>query len=78
MRLGVLFPSSISEVTAVFLDDNHTVKLGDFGLSKALAQASFANTYVGVGNCDTILLESTNSFADSLLYVSRAYARESL
>ncbi|KIJ16610.1 hypothetical protein PAXINDRAFT_131361 [Paxillus involutus ATCC 200175] len=31
----------------VFLDENHSVKLGDFGLSKALAQASFANTYVG-------------------------------
>ncbi|KAF8169074.1 kinase-like protein [Pholiota molesta] len=31
----------------VFLDENHTVKLGDFGLSKALPQASFANTYVG-------------------------------
>jgi hypothetical protein len=33
---------------AVFLDENNSVKLGDFGLSKALAQASFANTYVGV------------------------------
>ncbi|EDR00959.1 uncharacterized protein LACBIDRAFT_145454, partial [Laccaria bicolor S238N-H82] len=31
----------------VFLDENNCVKLGDFGLSKALAQASFANTYVG-------------------------------
>ncbi|TDL26114.1 kinase-like protein [Rickenella mellea] len=31
----------------VFLDGNNTVKLGDFGLSKALGQASFANTYVG-------------------------------
>ncbi|KAF9220114.1 kinase-like protein [Gyrodon lividus] len=31
----------------VFLDESHSVKLGDFGLSKALAQASFANTYVG-------------------------------
>ncbi|KIK19600.1 hypothetical protein PISMIDRAFT_107269 [Pisolithus microcarpus 441] len=31
----------------VFLDDSNNVKLGDFGLSKALAQASFANTYVG-------------------------------
>ncbi|EIW63684.1 uncharacterized protein TRAVEDRAFT_160839 [Trametes versicolor FP-101664 SS1] len=31
----------------VFLDENNTVKLGDFGLSKALTQASFANTYVG-------------------------------
>jgi hypothetical protein len=33
----------------VFLDENNCVKLGDFGLSKALAQTSFANTYVGVG-----------------------------
>ncbi|KAF9035111.1 hypothetical protein BJ165DRAFT_1598236 [Panaeolus papilionaceus] len=32
---------------SVFLDENNTVKLGDFGLSKALSQASFANTYVG-------------------------------
>ncbi|KAH9940387.1 kinase-like protein [Epithele typhae] len=31
----------------VFLDENNNVKLGDFGLSKALSQASFANTYVG-------------------------------
>ncbi|KDQ55567.1 hypothetical protein JAAARDRAFT_195419 [Jaapia argillacea MUCL 33604] len=31
----------------VFLSESNTVKLGDFGLSKALAQASFANTYVG-------------------------------
>ncbi|KAJ7066596.1 kinase-like protein [Mycena amicta] len=31
----------------VFLDENNTVKLGDFGLSKALSAASFANTYVG-------------------------------
>ncbi|KAJ7504430.1 kinase-like domain-containing protein [Mycena galericulata] len=31
----------------VFLDGSHAVKLGDFGLSKALTQATFANTYVG-------------------------------
>ncbi|KZT22157.1 Pkinase-domain-containing protein [Neolentinus lepideus HHB14362 ss-1] len=31
----------------VFLSESNTVKLGDFGLSKALPQASFANTYVG-------------------------------
>ncbi|KAF6750271.1 kinase-like domain-containing protein [Ephemerocybe angulata] len=31
----------------VFLDEQNNVKLGDFGLSKALAQASFENTYVG-------------------------------
>ena len=34
----------------VFLNAQNTVKLGDFGLSKALAQASFANTYVGVSD----------------------------
>lgn len=33
---------------AVFLDDSRqNVKLGDFGLSKALGAATFANTYVG-------------------------------
>jgi len=37
--------------TSVFLDENNAVKLGDFGLSKALVQASFASTYVGVCNC---------------------------
>ncbi|PBK97889.1 kinase-like protein [Armillaria gallica] len=31
----------------VFLDESGAVKLGDFGLSKALAHTSFANTYVG-------------------------------
>jgi hypothetical protein len=33
---------------AVFLDENNSVKLGDFSLSKVLMQASLANTYVGV------------------------------
>lgn len=32
----------------VFLNESNTVKLGDFGLSKQLAQATFTNTYVGV------------------------------
>lgn len=32
----------------MFLDGNQVIKLGDFGLSKALGAASFANTYVGV------------------------------
>ncbi|KAG7100016.1 hypothetical protein E1B28_001803 [Marasmius oreades] len=31
----------------IFLDENNTVKLGDFGLSKALPHTTFANTYVG-------------------------------
>ena len=43
-----LWTTTVNERLAVFLDENNTVKLGDFGLSKALAQASFANTYVGV------------------------------
>lgn len=43
------YVSTISpDPQAVFLDENNRVKLGDFGLAKALAQASFAQTYVGV------------------------------
>jgi serine/threonine-protein kinase Nek2 len=34
----------------VFLDANQVIKLGDFGLSKALGAASFAHTYVGVSD----------------------------
>jgi len=32
----------------VFLDENHNLKLGDFGLSKAMEQAAMTQTYVGV------------------------------
>lgn len=32
----------------VFLDHDGIVKLGDFGLSKAMEMAAFTNTYVGV------------------------------
>lgn len=39
------------EDVLVFLDEANNVKLGDFGLSKALPHASFANTYVGVRVC---------------------------
>lgn len=31
----------------MFVSNGNTVKLGDFGLSKALVQTSFASTYVG-------------------------------
>jgi hypothetical protein len=35
-------------MVVVFLDENQVIKLGDFGLSKALGAANFTNTYVGV------------------------------
>ena len=47
--------------SAVFLDDNNSVKLGDFGLSKALPQASFANTYVGVRVIAFFTMSNLNS-----------------
>jgi serine/threonine protein kinase len=50
IMVGSLLPYREFELTLdkVFLDENDTIKLGDFGLSKALLdQASFANTYVG-------------------------------
>jgi hypothetical protein len=34
-----------------FFDESNIVKLGGFGSSKQLAQASFANTHVGVSEC---------------------------
>lgn len=55
------------------------MKLGDFGLSKALAQTSFANTYVGV--CFHPLyavLYVTQAISDTILHVSGAHARESV
>lgn len=45
----VLCPSSFPPSSlSVFLDDSReNVKLGDFGLSKSMGAAAFANTYVG-------------------------------
>lgn len=67
--------------TTVFLDENNTVKLGDFGLSKALAQASFANTYVGVRflffSCTHVVQYLTYT-ADTILHVPRAHARKGI
>ena len=62
--------NSLLLVGAVFLDENNLVKLGDFGLSKALAQASFANTYVGVRRFFTFSERLVNSREDALLHVS--------
>lgn len=65
----------------VFLDENNSVKLGDFGLSKALPQASFANTYVGVRATISFPLFDliTNAaILDPILHVPRTDARKSL
>ena len=65
----------------MFLDENNKVKLGDFGLSKALAQASFAQTYVGVSAfVEQKSKEGSDphTFPDTLLYVARAHAGEGI
>ena len=56
---------------SVFLDENNSVKLGDFGLSKALAQTSFASTYVGVRHRQGPIPAYTHLFLkDSILHVT--------
>jgi len=47
-NITISLASNKSSGSVVFLDENNSVKLGDFGLSKVLTQASLANTYVGV------------------------------
>ena len=62
----------------MFLDENNSIKLGDFGLSKVLTQASLASTYVGVWEfCFySIILSLTGHCTDTILHVTRANARE--
>jgi len=56
---------------SVFLDGNDTVKLGDFGFSKALTQTSFASTYVGVRYCQGPIPAYTHLFLKgSILHVA--------
>ena len=62
--------------TLVFLDESNIVKLGDFGLSKVLTQASLASTYVGVRAITSLLKKGIDSGIDPVLYVTRAHARE--
>ena len=63
----------------VFLDEKNSVKLGDFGLSKVLTQASLANTYVGVrGSSYNLVVALTNNGADTILYVTRVNARKGI
>ena len=72
---------SIRRSSLVFLDDNNSVKLGDFGLSKALPQASFANTYVGVRAIIFLPLSNLDmnlAASDAILHVPGTDARKSL
>jgi len=75
-----IISASVLVNIAVFLDENNPVKLGDFGLSKVLTQASLANTYVGVCgssiNFISFCLIIYNT--DAILHVSRANAREGI
>ena len=69
-----------NQFALVFISKGNLIKLGDFGLSKALPQASFAQTYVGVRIgwpvCDDI--HTLNTFPDAILHVPRTYARKGL
>jgi hypothetical protein len=47
MSLTSVYAESRSRET-VFLDERNNLKLGDFGLSKAMQQAAMTQTYVGV------------------------------
>jgi hypothetical protein len=73
-----LFVNSSGDV--VFLDESNSVKLGDFGLSKVLTQASLANTYVGVcgGSFGFNRSRLTGHHTDAILHVTRTNARESI
>ena len=81
---GVLAPRPVHLQLTVFsqffLDEANRVKLGDFGLSKALAQASFANTYVGVRTSCFLAHFATadHAYPDAILHVPRIDARKSI
>ncbi len=51
-------------IPAVFLDRESNLKLGDFGLSKAMAQAAMTNTYVGVWLSSRLLSARVNKSYD--------------
>lgn len=60
----------------MFLDEENTVKLGDFGLSKALPQASFASTYVGVRHIFCFTIMGGLSSAQTPYYMSPELMQE--
>jgi len=61
---------------AVFLDENNHVKLGDFGLSKALSQSSFANTYVGVCHSGLFQVYKLSFYLQTPYYMSPELMQE--
>lgn len=68
---------STDPIRSVFLDEANSVKLDDFGLSKALAQARFANGYIGVRLYHRICLMGVDfSPPDTVLHVFRIHAGE--
>ena len=63
----------------VFLDKDNNLKLGDFGLSKAMAQAAMTNTYVGVSHSySRHRFEPTDFVPDAVLHVARIDQRTTL
>jgi serine/threonine protein kinase len=73
VRLSSLSPCLFTHPSPVFLDFSNTIKHGDFGLSKALAQAGFTNTCVRVRH---LPCSRSHSLPGPLLHVPRTNARK--
>lgn len=73
---GAPSPSKTRRLTvfspAVFLDNENNLKLGDFGLSKAMAQAAMTQTYVGVSSrrFHVSVQQADRSFPQTPYYMS--------
>ena len=51
----------------VFLKSDQTIKLGDFGLSKAMAAAAFTSTYVGVRSSSVSLYQANPRYRHPII-----------